>query len=72
MGFHSLDINDCAKRPCKNGGRCVDKVNSYQCICKAGYNGVKCENGKRMPWVYCTWIDLFLNLFVHMSFRHFL
>ena len=41
----SLDIDDCAKRPCQNGGRCVDKVNSYQCICKVGYNRVNCENG---------------------------
>jgi hypothetical protein len=41
----SIDINDCAKGPCKNGGRCVDKVNFYQCICKVGYKGLNCENG---------------------------
>ncbi len=44
--FCLLDINDCAKNPCLNGGRCVDKVNSYQCICKTGYSGVNCGTSK--------------------------
>ena len=44
--FRLLDINDCAKNPCLNGGRCVDKVNSYQCICKTGYSGINCGTSK--------------------------
>ena len=44
--FHLLDIDDCAKKPCRNGGRCVDKVNSYQCICKTGYSGLNCGTSK--------------------------
>ncbi len=44
--LHLLDIDDCAKNPCLNGGRCIDKVNSYQCICKTGYRGVNCGTSK--------------------------
>ena len=40
------DVDDCAKKPCLNGGRCVDKVNSYQCVCKTGYSGVNCATSK--------------------------
>ena len=40
------DINDCQNSPCKNGGSCVDGINDYTCICRNGYNGSNCENGK--------------------------
>ncbi|XP_028401393.1 fibropellin-1-like isoform X2 [Dendronephthya gigantea] len=39
----STDVDHCAKNPCRNGGRCVDKAHSYQCVCKTGFNGVNCE-----------------------------
>jgi hypothetical protein len=38
-----VDINDCKLNPCQNGGTCVDKVNSYQCICKEGWEGEICS-----------------------------
>ncbi len=41
-----LDVDGCAKKPCLNGGRCVDKVNLYQCVCKTGYSGVNCGTSK--------------------------
>ena len=39
----SLDIDDCAKSPCQNGGTCVDGVNEYSCTCAAGYTGTNCK-----------------------------
>ncbi|KAK3912487.1 Protein jagged-1b [Frankliniella fusca] len=36
------DINDCKLNPCLNGGTCVDRVNSFQCICKEGWEGDTC------------------------------
>ena len=41
-----LDIDECEALPCQNGGTCIDKVNSYKCICATGFNGKDCENSK--------------------------
>ncbi|XP_033106725.1 cadherin EGF LAG seven-pass G-type receptor 2-like isoform X3 [Anneissia japonica] len=30
---------------CKNGGTCVSKWNTYQCMCREGYTGQRCEQG---------------------------
>ncbi|XP_046863729.1 neurogenic locus notch homolog protein 1-like isoform X2 [Xenia sp. Carnegie-2017] len=35
-------FNPCAKKPCKNGGLCLKKIKSYQCLCKPGYRGKNC------------------------------
>lgn len=40
------DINDCESNPCKNGGTCIDGVNSYKCICSDGWEGTYCETSK--------------------------
>ena len=37
------DVDECASRPCQNGGQCVDGVNEYTCTCAAGYSGINCE-----------------------------
>eukprot|EP00117_Sycon_ciliatum_P037554 scpid32913/ scgid6063/ Fibropellin-1; Epidermal growth factor-related protein 1; Fibropellin-I; SpEGF I; UEGF-1 len=37
------EINECAPRPCLNGGTCLDQVNNYTCICLFSYTGVNCE-----------------------------
>jgi len=37
------DINECDSNPCRNGAQCKDFINSYQCICPAGFSGVNCE-----------------------------
>lgn len=40
------DINDCASSPCKNGGTCIDGINSFQCFCPNGWEGSLCDVGK--------------------------
>lgn len=40
------DINDCESNPCKNGGTCIDGVNSYKCICSDGWEGAFCETSE--------------------------
>uniref|UniRef100_A0A8C8YJ51 Delta-like protein n=1 Tax=Prolemur simus TaxID=1328070 RepID=A0A8C8YJ51_PROSS len=37
------NINDCESSPCRNGGTCIDGVNSYKCICSDGWEGAYCE-----------------------------
>ena len=28
---------------CQHGATCKDEINTYTCVCPAGYNGVHCE-----------------------------
>lgn len=44
--FPFTDINDCESNPCKNGGTCIDGVNSYKCICSGGWEGAYCETSE--------------------------
>uniref|UniRef100_A0AAQ6A5I4 Delta-like protein n=1 Tax=Amphiprion ocellaris TaxID=80972 RepID=A0AAQ6A5I4_AMPOC len=37
------NINDCASSPCKNGGTCIDGINSFKCFCPDGWNGSLCD-----------------------------
>ena len=37
-----MNIDDCDPNPCQNGGKCIDGVNSYSCICSNGYTGTHC------------------------------
>lgn len=43
------DVNECASRPCQNGGTCTHSVNSFSCQCPAGFRGPTCETGKSSP-----------------------
>lgn len=45
------DINDCESNPCKNGGTCIDGVNSYKCICSDGWEGAYCETSESVVFL---------------------
>ncbi|XP_037082516.1 LOW QUALITY PROTEIN: protein crumbs-like [Pollicipes pollicipes] len=38
-----VNIDECASKPCKNGGTCVDGINDYTCQCWPGYEGEHCQ-----------------------------
>ena len=42
----NADINECLSAPCRNGGACVDDVNSYTCQCLFDYTGSECKTRK--------------------------
>lgn len=41
-----LDINECERDPCKNGGICTDLVANYSCECPGEYMGRNCQYSK--------------------------
>jgi hypothetical protein len=47
-----INFNECASRPCQNGGVCVDGINSFQCRCITPYFGPICSN---KPAPICSW-----------------
>lgn len=36
------DVNECLSSPCHSEGteQCIQKVNDYKCVCRAGYTGL--------------------------------
>ncbi|XP_062294644.1 protein Z, vitamin K-dependent plasma glycoprotein a [Scomber scombrus] len=43
-----IDGDQCVGNPCKNGAMCSDSVGGYDCVCKAGFTGVHCENDQTL------------------------
>ncbi|XP_059936064.1 coagulation factor VII [Mesoplodon densirostris] len=41
------DGDQCASRPCQNGGSCEDQLQSYLCFCLDGFEGRNCETDKK-------------------------
>lgn len=38
-GFNcEVNLDDCKSKPC-DYGRCIDKINGYECACEPGYTG---------------------------------
>ncbi|XP_033104655.1 sushi, von Willebrand factor type A, EGF and pentraxin domain-containing protein 1-like [Anneissia japonica] len=37
------DLDQCQRKTCLNGGRCVDEVDDAYCACVSGYQGDRCE-----------------------------
>ena len=49
-----VETNACQSTPCLNDGACTAVgVDSYMCICQAGYHGALCETGKT-NYITCT------------------
>lgn len=46
--FLNLTCKDPCKstKPCQNGATCVNNNGDYTCLCKPGYQGRNCEQGK--------------------------
>uniref|UniRef100_A0A3P9PLS5 Sushi, nidogen and EGF like domains 1 n=1 Tax=Poecilia reticulata TaxID=8081 RepID=A0A3P9PLS5_POERE len=42
------DVNECASNPCQNGGKCVDRVTGFICVCPAAFSGTFCETVERI------------------------
>lgn len=39
----TTNINDCNPSLCQHGGKCIDKVNDFECDCCPGWSGRNCE-----------------------------
>ncbi|XP_029938701.1 sushi, nidogen and EGF-like domain-containing protein 1 isoform X2 [Salarias fasciatus] len=37
------EVNECLSQPCLNGGTCRNKIGSYQCVCREGFSGIRCQ-----------------------------
>lgn len=35
-----LDVDECASTPCRNGAKCVDQPDGYECRCAEGEGGL--------------------------------
>lgn len=42
----SIDIDDCTASLCQHGGKCIDKVNDFECDCCPGWSGRNCDQCK--------------------------
>ncbi|XP_073771364.1 EGF-like repeat and discoidin I-like domain-containing protein 3 isoform X7 [Danio rerio] len=38
-----IDVNECEKNPCRNGGSCTDLQANYTCLCPGEYMGQNCQ-----------------------------
>uniref|UniRef100_A0A8C1MT53 Uncharacterized protein n=1 Tax=Cyprinus carpio TaxID=7962 RepID=A0A8C1MT53_CYPCA len=37
------NVDECQSNPCENGGTCIDKEDSFVCLCLPSYSGDRCE-----------------------------
>ena len=38
-----VNYDECQQHNCKNGAKCIDKLNGYDCKCTKGFSGLYCE-----------------------------
>lgn len=50
--FSLTDVDDCQSEPCENGGTCIDKIDSFLCLCLPSYGGDMCEKGESENTAY--------------------
>jgi len=43
--FVLLEVDECASNPCQFGGRCVDSLQHYTCLCTERRTGNNCQYG---------------------------
>lgn len=41
--YCQVNVDDCQPNPCRNGGLCIDRINSFYCNCTEDWMGVVCE-----------------------------
>lgn len=39
-----IEVNECLSQPCRNGGSCIDELNSFSCRCPLGVTGILCAS----------------------------
>jgi len=42
------DTDPCSRNPCTNGGACLSDSGSFRCLCRPGYTGRLCYDGKAL------------------------
>ncbi|WAR18539.1 EYS-like protein, partial [Mya arenaria] len=52
------EINECESSPCRNGGVCLDRVNSFTCNCPLGFAGVDCSDGNGPTCFSCAHLGM--------------
>ena len=77
LGFFS-DIDDCVDNPCQNQGTCINGVNSFQCICKVGWEGALCNISKYRHLVAITstihknsQLDYWIHIYMYHCFSQY-
>ncbi|XP_030846782.1 fibropellin-1-like [Strongylocentrotus purpuratus] len=43
LSIQCLDIDECNSQPCQNNATCLDRLESYSCLCVPGFTGENCE-----------------------------
>lgn len=79
-GSTCVNVDECERSPCLNGGTCVDRepARRYDCVCPFAYTGHDCElellaSGIIMPsrdFIIAIIVCLFLLLGEHFIFLH--
>lgn len=45
-------------QPCRNGGTCIDEVDSFRCFCPSGWEGELCDISESAPLSYLDCLTL--------------
>ncbi|XP_039599327.1 neurocan core protein-like, partial [Polypterus senegalus] len=62
------NIDDCQSNPCKNGGTCIDEINSFVCLCLPSYGGDTCD--KDTEGCEHSWRKFHGHCYRYFSHRH--